>query len=182
MGRENQPDIMPWSCGYTLVIDPTIFAEGLIFRFSCMLIDGSGNINLLYHATLENLGIPEVQLPPIRLNVHGIVPGLSFPMGKIKLDIFFGTKEIFCHESIWFEVVKLNIPYHALLGHPALSKFMAVLHYAYLKMKLSGPQGIITISDCYKHSLECTKASSKLAEALVSTEEKRQILQYIAMT
>jgi hypothetical protein len=79
-------------------------------------------------------------------------------------------------------VVKLKIPYHVLLGHPALSKFMAVLHYAYLKMKLSGPRGIITISGCYKHSLECAKASSKLAEALVSVEEKRQILQYVAMT
>jgi hypothetical protein len=76
-----------------LVIDPTIFAEGLIFRFSCTLIDDSGNINLLYRATLEMLGIPEVQLPPIRLNVHDIVPGLSFPMGKIKLDIFLARRK-----------------------------------------------------------------------------------------
>jgi hypothetical protein len=76
-----------------LVIDPTIFAEGLIFCFSRTLIDGSGNINLLYRATLEKLGIPEVQLPPIRLNVHDIVPGLSFPMGKIKLDIFLARRK-----------------------------------------------------------------------------------------
>jgi hypothetical protein len=81
---------MPWPGGYALVIDPTIFAEGLIFRFSCTLIDDSGNINLLYRATL---GIPEVQLPPIRLNVHDIVPGLSFPIGKIKLDIFLARRK-----------------------------------------------------------------------------------------
>jgi hypothetical protein len=47
-------------------------------------------------------------------------------------------------------VVDLNIPYHALLGRPALAKFMAVPHYTYLKMKLPGPRGVITIAGCYK--------------------------------
>jgi hypothetical protein len=64
-----------------------------------------------------------------------------------------------------------------LLGRPALAKFMAVLHYAYLKMKLPGPCGVITIMGCYKKSRECVKASSKLFEALVIVEEKRQLLQ-----
>jgi hypothetical protein len=47
-------------------------------------------------------------------------------------------------------VVDIRSPYHALLGLPALAKFMAVPHYAYLKMKLLGPRGMITISGYYK--------------------------------
>jgi hypothetical protein len=70
-------------------------------------------------------------------------------------------------------VVDLNSPYHALLGRPALAKFMAVLHYAYPKIKLPGPHGVITITGCYKKSMECAKSSSKLAEAWVIAEEKR---------
>ena len=54
-----------------------------------------------------------------------------------------------------------------------MAKFMAVPHYAYLKMKLLGPKGIITITDDYKKSLECAKAGSKLAESLVIAEERR---------
>jgi hypothetical protein len=77
-------------------------------------------------------------------------------------------------------VVDLNSPYHALLGRPALAKFMAVPHYAYLKMKLPGPRGVITVTGCYKKSIECARASSKLAEALVIAEEKRQLLQRVA--
>jgi hypothetical protein len=50
---------------------------------------------------------------------------------------------------------------------------MAVPHYAYFKMKLPGPRGVITITGCYKKSIECARASSKLAEALVIAEEKR---------
>jgi hypothetical protein len=57
---------------------------------------------------------------------------------------------------------------------------MAVPHYAYLKMKLPGPHEVITVTGCYKKSIECTRASSKLAEALVIAEEKRQLLRRVA--
>jgi hypothetical protein len=94
-------------------------------------------------------------------------------MGRIQLEVLFGEKDNYRREPIWFEVVDLNSPYHALLGRPALAKFMAIPHYAYLKMKLPGPRGVITITGCYKKLMECAKASSKLAEALVIAEEKR---------
>ena len=57
-------------------------------------------------------------------------------MGKIRLDVIFGSKSNYRREPIWFEVVNLSSPYHALLGRPALAKFMAVPHYAYLNMKI----------------------------------------------
>jgi hypothetical protein len=94
----------------------------------------------------------------------------------------FGEKDNFRREPIWFEVVDLNSPYHALLARPALAKFMAIPHYAYLKMNLPGPRGVITITGCYKKSMECAKARSKLAEALFITEEKRQLPQRVALS
>jgi hypothetical protein len=97
-------------------------------------------------------------------------------MGRIQLEVLFGEKDNLRREQIWFKVVDLNSPYHALLGYPALAKFMAIPHYVYLKMKLPGPHGVITIMGCYKKSMECAKASSKLVEALVVTEEKHQLL------
>ena len=89
--------------------------------------------------------------------------------------MLFGSKGNFRREPIWFEVVNLSSPYHALLGRPALAKFMAVPHYAYLKMKMPGPKGIITVSGDYRRSIECARASSKLAEALVIAEELEEI-------
>jgi hypothetical protein len=104
---------------------------------------------------MEKLGIPEIQLKPTKLTFHGIVPGHSCtPMGRIELEVLFGEKDNHRREPIWFEVVDLNSPYHALLGRPALAKFMAVPHYAYLKMKLPGPRGVITVTGCYKKSIE----------------------------
>jgi hypothetical protein len=131
---------------------------------------------------MEKLGIPIAQLKPSRLTFHGIVPGHSCtPMGRVQLEILFGKKGNSCHEPIWFEVVDIRNLYHALLGRPALAKFMAVPHYAYLKMKLPGPKGVITVSGCFKKSMECARASSQLAEALVIAEEKRQLLHRVAL-
>jgi hypothetical protein len=138
-----------------------------------MLIDGDSSINLLYRTSMEKLGILAAQLKPTKLTFHGIVPGQSYmPMRRTQLEVLFGETDNFHRELIWFKVVALNSPYHALLGRPALSKFMAIPHYTYLKMKLPGPRGVITITGCYKKSMECAKASSKLAKALVVAEEK----------
>jgi hypothetical protein len=62
-----------------------------------------------------------------------------------------------------------------------MAKFMMVPHYAYLKMKMPGPKGIITIAGDYKKSLECAAAGSQLAESLVIAEEKRLLERAIAM-
>jgi hypothetical protein len=148
-----------------------------------VLIDGGNSINLLYRSSIEKLGIPLAQLKPSRLTFHGIMPGHSCtPMARVQLEVLFGEKGNSRREPIWFEVVDISSPYHALLGQPALAKFMAVPHYAYLKMKLPGPKGVITILGCFKKSLECAKASSQLAEALVIAEEKRQLLHRVELT
>jgi hypothetical protein len=102
-------------------------------------------------------------------------------LGKVQLEGLFGKKGNSHREPIWFEVVDINSPYHALLGRPALAKFMAVPHYAYLKMKLPGPRGMITVTGSFKKSLACAKESSQLAEVLVIAEEKWQLLHRVGL-
>ena len=56
-----------------------------------------------------------------------------------------------------------------------MHKFMATAHMSYLKMKMPGPNGVITVSGNYKRSMECASASSVLAESMVIAEAKRRI-------
>jgi hypothetical protein len=51
-------------------------------------------------------------------------------------------------------VVGFHGTYHAILGHPCYAKFMAVPNYTYLKLKMLGPKGVITIGPSYEHSYE----------------------------
>ena len=46
-------------------------------------------------------------------------------MGLIRLDVLFGTKGNHRRETVSFEVVDHASAYHAILGRPALTKFMA---------------------------------------------------------
>jgi hypothetical protein len=63
---------------------------------------------------------------------------LGIPLAQLKLSWLtfhlFGKKGNSHREPIWFEVVDITSPYHALLGRPPLAKFMAVPHYTYLKI------------------------------------------------
>jgi hypothetical protein len=180
--RDDHPKIMPNPGGYALVLDPTFLGPDFNVKFSKVLIDNGSSINIMYRDTMQKLGIKESALSPSRTTFHGIVPGLSCsPMGRTWVDVLFGTKENCRIETIQFEVVDLDSPYHALLGRPALAKFMAATHVGYLKMKMSGPNGIITISGNYRRSMECASAGSALAESLVIAHEKEQMQQTVAL-
>ena len=48
-------------------------------------------------------------------------------------------------EHINFYVTDFNIAYHAILGRPALAKFMVVPHYAYLVLKMPSPTGVLAL-------------------------------------
>ena len=58
---------------------------------------------------------------------------------------------------------------------------MASTHMPYLKMKMSGPEGVITISGDYKKSLECASDGSKLAESMVTATKKKRIYEVAAL-
>jgi hypothetical protein len=167
---------MPNPGGYALVMDPTFVGPANNVRFSKVLIDNGSSINIMYRDTMQKLGIKENMLEPSKTTFHGIVPGLSCaPMGKIRIDVMFGSRDNCRVENLMFEVVDLDSSYHALLGRPALAKFMASTHVAYLKMKMPGPRGVITIIGDYKRSMACATAGSNLAETLIIAEEKKRL-------
>jgi hypothetical protein len=174
--RADHPRIMPNPGGYALVMDPTFVGPANNIRFSKVLIDNGSSINIMYRDTMQKLGVKENMLEPSKTTFHGIVPGLSCaPMGKIRIDVMFGGRDNCRVENLMFEVVDLESPYHALLGRPALAKFMASTHVAYLKMKMPGPKGVITIIGDYKRSMACATAGSNLAETLIIAEERKRL-------
>jgi hypothetical protein len=100
-GREDHPPLMPRPGGYALVLNPIVFFETRACRFSRVLIDGGSSINLIYHTSMEKLGIPAIQLEPTKLTFHGIVPGHScMPMGKIQLEVLFGERDNYHRETL----------------------------------------------------------------------------------
>ncbi|XP_066314636.1 uncharacterized protein [Miscanthus floridulus] len=61
--------------------------------------------------------------------------------------------------------------FHAILGRPCYAKFMAVPNYTYLKLKMSGPRGVITISISFCRAYECEVKCCGHATAVIASEE-----------
>ncbi|KAK1669087.1 hypothetical protein QYE76_057246 [Lolium multiflorum] len=79
-------------------------------------------------------------------------------------------------EKIEFEVVDWESQYHAILGRPAFAKFMAVPHYAYLKMKMPGNNGTpITVHGSFARSDTCDREFQKIASKFGAKEELNAI-------
>jgi hypothetical protein len=68
-------------------------------------------------------------------------------------------------------VVGFRGTYHAVLGRPCYAKFMAVPNYTYLKLKMSGPNGVIIVDSTYRHAYECDVECVEYAEALIADLE-----------
>ena len=98
------------------------------------------------------------KLKPSKAPFYGIVPGnASFPVGTVVLLVTFGTPDNYRTELIKFEVADFESSYHAILGRPALAKFMAVPHYVYLLLKMLGKTGVLTFRGDLQRSFECEK-------------------------
>jgi hypothetical protein len=67
-------------------------------------------------------------------------------------------------------VVGFRGAYHAILGRPFYAKFKAVPNYTYLKMKMPGPNGVITVASSIEHAFDCDVECVEHAEALALDE------------
>jgi hypothetical protein len=96
---------------------------------------------------------------------YSIVLGnAAIPLGSVVLPVTFGeTRENYRTEYIKFEVADFETSYYAILGRPAIAKFMAVPHYTYLVLKMPSPAGVLSLQRDLKISFDCDTKAVKLA-------------------
>jgi len=102
------------------------------------------------------------------------------PLGQIDLPITFGNSTNYRTETLTFEVVGFHGTYHAILGHPCYVKFMAILNYTYLKLKMLGPCGVITIGTSFQRAFECEVECCEHIAAIVASKELAAIRKEVA--
>jgi hypothetical protein len=137
-----------------------------------VFMDANSGINLIYARTLKAMSISLESLKPTDCSFHRIVPGsTNYPFGKIELDVCFGDSSNFRREKLEFKVMDWPSQYHAILGQPAFTKFMAVPHYVYLTLKILGPKGTITVQGSFKVSNTYDREFNKMAQTFGMTAE-----------
>jgi hypothetical protein len=173
----DHPDYVPSLGRYPLVVDPVIGNA----RLTKVLMDGGSSLNIIYAETLGLMGIDLSTIWAGAAPFHGIIPGKRvLPLGQLDLPVCFGTPSNFRRETLTFEVVGFQGTYHTVLRRPCYAKFMAVPNYMYLKIKMSGPKGIITVGSTYRHAYECDVECVEYAEAIAESEALIADLDYLS--
>jgi hypothetical protein len=134
-------------------------------RLNKVLIDGGSGLNVLFTMTLKKMKLNITHmLTKSTLRFYGIIPRNSaIPQGSVVLPVTFGeTMENYRTEYIKFEVVDFETSYHAILGRPAIAKFMAVPHYTYLVLKMPSPAGVLSLQGNLKISFDCDTEAVEL--------------------
>jgi len=135
-------------------------------------MDGGIGLNILYVDTLDAMRIPRSELHSVSSPFHVMIPGTqAYPLRQINLPITFGDRANFHSEVLTFEVVDFLGSYHAILGRPCYTKFMAVSNYTYLKLKMSGLNGVITVGSTFLHAYTCDCKHYELTTTVINSSE-----------
>jgi hypothetical protein len=159
--RGDQWSDIPYLGRFPLVLDPIIKDV----RFEKVLIDGGSALNILFIGSLKELGLKKEDLTPWTHRSRIILGKASLPLGQITVPVQFGTAKHFCVDYVNFLVADFNTAYHAILGRPALTKFMVVLHYTYLVLKMLTEQGVLSLHANLDIAYSCDKESFTLTKA-----------------
>jgi hypothetical protein len=139
-GAFDYPENMAGAGILSLITAPVIAN----MRLHHVLIDGGAGLNFISHAAFKQLQILESRFGPSR-PFSRVGPQMVYPLGSIALPVTFRTEENFRTENVQFDVAEVNLPFNAIIGRPALYRFMAIAHYGYLVLKMSSPAGVLTV-------------------------------------
>ena len=93
------------------------------------------------------------------------------PLGQIDLLVTFRDQFNYRMETLTFEVVGFPETFHTILGRPCYMKFMAIPNYTYLKLKILGPCGVITVGTSFQRAYECEVESCGHATVIIASRE-----------
>jgi hypothetical protein len=145
-----------------LILKPVVAGS----RLNKVLIDGGSGLIILFTKTLKKMKLDITHmLTKSTSPFYGIVPGnAAIPLGSMVLPVTFKeTRENYRTEYIQFEVADFETSYHAILGRPAIAKFVAVPYYTYLVLKMPSPAGVLSLQGDLKISFDCDTEAMELA-------------------
>jgi hypothetical protein len=97
-----------------------------------------------------------------------------YPLGSIALPVTFGTEENFRTENVQFDVAEVNLPFNAIIGRPALYRFMVIAHCGYLVFNMPSSARVLTVQGDRPAALAAIeKLHALVAEAARPNDEGR---------
>src|SRR3954466_5315194 len=169
--QDDHPPAVPRPGHAPLVLDAEIGG----YDMDRVFMDGGSSMNIIFASTLQKMLIPRSVWKKSSTELHGVVPGeAATSLGVIELEVVFGNRRNFAKHVLEFEVLDWKSQYHAILGRAAFAQFMAVPHYAYLKLKMPGSAGVPTINGSFIKSGQCDRDFHRISDTFGAEPELRE--------
>jgi hypothetical protein len=110
-----------------------------------VLVDTSSVVDIIFAKAFMQMQEPEDKIHDATHPLCGFGGRQIVALGKITMSVTFGYVHNTRTEQVVSDIVDMEYPYNAIIGRGTLNAFEAILHPAYLCMKIPSKQGPIAI-------------------------------------
>jgi hypothetical protein len=110
-----------------------------------VLVDTSSAADIIFAKAFRQIQEQDDKIPDATHSLCGFGGRRIVALGKITMPITFGYVHNTRTEQVVFDIVDMEYPYNAIIGRGTLNAFKAILHLAYLCMKIPSNQGPIAV-------------------------------------
>jgi hypothetical protein len=110
-----------------------------------VLVDTDSAVDMIFAKAFRQMQEPDDNIHDATQPLYGFGGRQVVALGKITMLITFGYVHNTRTEQVVFDIIDMEYPYNAIIGPGTLNAFKAILHPAYLCMKIPSGQGPIVI-------------------------------------
>ncbi|GKB82059.1 reverse transcriptase domain-containing protein [Tanacetum coccineum] len=144
--------------------------EGYLVRR--VYVDEGASVEAMFEHCFKNLSsIIKSRLRETQTDLVGFAGEVTKPLGKIELEVCFGSEGLCRRTTITFTVIRVPSPYNIILGMTCLRTLRAIPSTIYSMMKFPTLKGIATLVTRSVIISECRRLEKK---QVVEEEEKKE--------
>jgi hypothetical protein len=115
-----------------------------------VLVDIGSAADIIFAKAFRQMQEPEDKIHDATHPLCGFGGRQIVALGKITMPVTFSFIHNTRTEQVVFDIVDMKYPYNAIIGRGTLNAFEAILHLAYLCMKIPSEQGPIVVHGSQK--------------------------------
>ncbi|GKC89664.1 reverse transcriptase domain-containing protein, partial [Tanacetum coccineum] len=136
-------------------------------------VDGGALVEVMFEHCFENLSPAiRVRLKETQTDMVGFTGEATKPLGKIELEVCFGSEGLCGRTMMKFTVIRALSPYNVILGRTGLRDLRAIPSTIHSMLKFLTPKGITTLVTRSVIISECRRLEKK---KVVKEEKKEEV-------